>query len=370
MYIDEKLLKYDEESVYKLRALYRQFGYCRYKMNKFEEYDLYVKNKDFLISDSVITFTDTSGKLLALKPDVTLSIINNFNYEKAQVEKVYYNENVYRISGRSHTYKEIMQTGLECIGDIGLFDVCEVLLLAFESLKVIDLDYMMQLSHIGFLYAVLDEIGIFDSDRKEIIELISSKNADGIKRFCKEKDLNDFTDKLTIFTENFSDMKTAAAALEKLAISETAVKELREFEEILKITEKRGYKFNVDFSVVGGMRYYSGIVFKGFVNGIPTTVCSGGQYDKLMRKMGKKGSAIGFAVYLDELERFKEKPLQYDIDAVIIDNGDISVVFDLIEKLSKNGESVKVCKKLPSNLIYKKAYQFNGKEFVKIIEND
>ena len=118
------------------------------------------------------------------------------------------------------------------------------------------------------------------------------------------------------------------------------------------------------------MRYYSGIVFKGFVNSIPTTVCSGGQYDKLMQKMGKKGSAIGFAVYLDELERFKEKPLQYDVDTIIIDNGDISAVFGLIEKLLQDGETVKVCKKLPSDLIYKKAYEFNGKEFVKTIEND
>ena len=77
MYIDEKLLKNDEETVYKLRKLYRGYGYSRYKMSKFEEYDLYVKNKDFLISEGVITFTDTNGKLMALKPDVTLSIIKN-----------------------------------------------------------------------------------------------------------------------------------------------------------------------------------------------------------------------------------------------------------------------------------------------------
>ena len=98
MYIDEKLLKNDEEAVYKLRKLYRSFGYTRYKMSKFEEYDLYVKNKDFLISDGVITFTDTSGRLLALKPDVTLSIINNCKDDVGEVYKVYYNENFYYCS--------------------------------------------------------------------------------------------------------------------------------------------------------------------------------------------------------------------------------------------------------------------------------
>ena len=68
-------LSFNERVVFSLRSLYSSRGYSQYKMSKFEEYDLYAVNKDFLISDSVITFTDTNGKLMALKPDVTLSII-------------------------------------------------------------------------------------------------------------------------------------------------------------------------------------------------------------------------------------------------------------------------------------------------------
>ena len=71
------LLKNDERVILRLRSLYDRFGYDRYKMSKFEEYDLYVRNKSFLLSDHIITFTDTSGKLMALKPDVTLSIVKN-----------------------------------------------------------------------------------------------------------------------------------------------------------------------------------------------------------------------------------------------------------------------------------------------------
>ena len=77
MIIETDNLKYDEQAVFLLRSLYSKYGYKQYKMRKFEEYDLYVRNKDFLISDSVITFTDTNGKLMALKPDVTLSIVKN-----------------------------------------------------------------------------------------------------------------------------------------------------------------------------------------------------------------------------------------------------------------------------------------------------
>ena len=70
-------LKREEAAVYRLRGLYEAYGYSQYKMSKFEEYDLYVQNKSFLVSDHIITFTDTSGKLMALKPDVTLSIVKN-----------------------------------------------------------------------------------------------------------------------------------------------------------------------------------------------------------------------------------------------------------------------------------------------------
>ena len=130
MLINESLLKYDEKAVFALRELYSKYGFTQYKMSKFEEYDLYVKNKDFLVSDNVITFNDTNGKLMALKPDVTLSIIKNTKDIKGFVQKFYYNENVYRVSQRTKNFKEIMQIGLECIGDIDDYCIAEVLALA------------------------------------------------------------------------------------------------------------------------------------------------------------------------------------------------------------------------------------------------
>ena len=102
MIIDENILKDDEITTFKLRSLYSDNGYRQFKMSKFEEYDLYMKNKDFLISDGIITFNDTNGKLLALKPDVTLSIVKNSKDIPGYVQKLYYNENVYRVSGNSH----------------------------------------------------------------------------------------------------------------------------------------------------------------------------------------------------------------------------------------------------------------------------
>lgn len=118
-------------------------GYRRFKMSKFEEYDLYVRNKDFLVSDRMITFTDARGILMALKPDVTLSIIKNTRAEEAGPRKVYYNESVYRSGQGEETFQEIMQTGLECIGELDLYHIYEVIALAVESLRAIHPDYVL-----------------------------------------------------------------------------------------------------------------------------------------------------------------------------------------------------------------------------------
>lgn len=69
-----------------------------------------------------------------------------------------------------------------------------------------------------------------------------------------------------------------------------------------KGAEKRLY---LDFSIVNDMSYYNGIIFQGFINGISEGILSGGRYDRLLARMGKRGGAIGFAVYLNLLERLE-----------------------------------------------------------------
>ena len=159
-------LSENEKAIYKLRALYEHHGYSKYKMKKFEEYDLYADNKSFLKSDNVITFTDLSGKLMALKPDVTLSIAKNALWKKDTFQKVYYTENVYRGDKSAGEYKEIMQLGVECIGDIDIYSICEVLSLAEKSLLIISTDYVLDISHVGFIssihtaYNVISPVGV------------------------------------------------------------------------------------------------------------------------------------------------------------------------------------------------------------------
>lgn len=341
--LSEKILRNDEKAVYGLRSLYRRFGYVRFKMSKFEEYDLYVRNKDFLISDGIITFTDTNGRLLALKPDVTLSIIKNAKDKKGVVEKLYYNENVYRISNDSHSFKEINQTGLECIGDIGLYDICEVLYLALKSLENIDPNYIVDIAHAGLVSSLIKACDLSEGVKAGVLESIQNKSIDEIASLFEKGNITQAA--YDIISKLMSSYKSVVDVISAFrGISEKSDAALDEFAEICKSIEESDLtdKIRIDFSIVNDKGYYSGIVFKGYIFGIPASVLSGGHYDKLMKKMGKTSGAVGFAVYLDALERHGREVSEYDYDFVIIKDSSCSPaqIIKTVESLSENGLSV------------------------------
>ena len=340
MNIDNTVLNNDEKIIFNLRSLYSQYGYSQFKMNKFEEYDMYVANKDFLVSDNVITFTDTNGKLMALKPDVTLSIIKNTKDIPGYVQKLYYNENVYRISKGTNSFKEIMQVGLECIGDIDQFSICEVLLLAAKSLKKISKKAVLDISNISFIAEVLD--GVDSNLRANIVKCLSEKNLFELKKLAKENNLDE--NKLSLLITLYGKPSKVLPQLKANFTTDISKEAINQFEQIVNVFEQEGLSdmLRIDFSVVNTIKYYNGIVFKGFVEGVPNSVLSGGQYDKLLQKMSRRSKAIGFAVYLDILESLDDSQNDYDVDILIVyDNStNILALNNMINMFIAEGQRV------------------------------
>ena len=89
MELDLNMLEPQERVSLQLRLLYEQAGFHKYHMGRFEEYGLYQENSRFLSSEQVITFTDLDGRLLALKPDVTLSIAKNAQVDEGGCGRYY-----------------------------------------------------------------------------------------------------------------------------------------------------------------------------------------------------------------------------------------------------------------------------------------
>ena len=352
--IDENLLKQEEKAIYSLRSLYRKYGYLPFKMSKFEEYELYIRNKDFLVSDRVITFNDTNGKLMALKPDVTLSIIKNGEDIPGVKQKVYYNENVYRVSESTHQYKEIMQAGLECIGDIDLYDISEVISLAAESLAMISESFILEVSHLGVLSAMLEMVCPDKSFEQKATRFISKKNAHDLRRLCEEYGADEkAVDRLEAFVSTYGRRDEVIARLKEICPEEVT----RELEELSAMLDNSPYSHRIhfDFSVVNDMNYYNHFAFRGFLDGVCDSVLSGGQYDKLMQKMGRSSGAIGFALYLDLLEQLPKTGTGYDVDVLLCYDDGISStkVAAKVRELIGQGFVVSAQKGIPEKLRYK-----------------
>ncbi|HJJ55323.1 MAG TPA: ATP phosphoribosyltransferase regulatory subunit, partial [Methanocorpusculum sp.] len=131
-----------------------------------------------------------------------------------------------------------------------------------------------------------------------------------------------------------------------------------EFETIINLLPKNTVR--IDFSLLNDMHYYNGILFQGFVDGVSSAVLSGGEYDLLMEKMGRKSKALGFAVYLDKLVFSNAE--QFDVDTLVIYDVAVepAVVAKKIHELQKAGKTVTAQKMVPEMLRYREIIRLNG----------
>jgi ATP phosphoribosyltransferase regulatory subunit len=319
MELDLNILNPQERVSLQLRLLYEKSGFRQYHMGRFEEYGLYQENRRFLSSEQVITFTDLDGRLLALKPDVTLSIAKNAQVEDGGCGRYYYSENVYRPSQESHTFQEISQMGLECIGAVDDEVTAQAVSLAIQSLALTGRDYVLEISHMGFVTGLLDAVGAPESIRPRLLTCIRDKNSHELQKCGLEAGLSqqgiDALCRLGSLTGSWETVLDAAAPLALNAAMGAALDELR----ILCVSlADRAANLKLDLSLAGDMEYYNGLVLQGYLAGLPRAVLKGGRYDPLAAQFRPGAKAIGFALYLDELDRLTDAAPAADGEPVMV----------------------------------------------------
>ena len=272
-----------EQATFRLRALYEQAGYRKYRASRFEEYALYQEYQRFLPDAQVITFTDLDGKLRAIKPDVTLSIAKTAQPAAGECKRFYYNEEVCRPSRESHTFQTIHQMGLESMGAVDADEQAAVVRLALQSLAALDVPTVLEISHMGYLTGLLDALHVPAEARAKLLDFLRAKNAHELRTAALAAGLDEsaaaaLTGLLDLHGPLGATL-TAARAACRCETQRAALEELQ------------------------ALQYYNGLVFTGYVAGIPCAVLKGGRYDYLMQRFTPGANAIGFAIYLDELER-------------------------------------------------------------------
>lgn len=363
MDFEMKGLKRAEAATLKLRSLYETYGYRKYRMGRFEEYGLYAANRSFLPSEHILTFTDLDGRLMALKPDITLGIAKNTKAGRDFCEKVYYIESVYRESKESHTYKEISQMGLECMGGVDSFVITEVVGLAVQTLAAFGQEYVLKLSGMDFVAGLLEELGVGRRTKRQLLEGLRAKNRSGLEAACREAGLCERdSERILALLSLYGDFRTVLAQAGTIAGAPCMKEALARLSLVCEALEAGGLgeRIRLDFTMIQDMEYYNGIIFQGYLDGLARHVLSGGQYDGMMAKLKKPESAIGFALYLDELDWLPERRAEYDMEALVLydESADPALLGRAVKELRDRGLRVRVERSVPGELRFGQIYRF------------
>ena len=272
-------------------------------------YSLFEHGMGHAEAQRAFRFTDTDGRLLALRPDVTSAAARaaaTLLAERERPLRLCYAGAVFRQQTKSHAEwrRESTQIGCELVGsDSSLADV-EILAIVTELLHRLGLDgsYTITLNDVRIFNGVADRLSLDSESRERLRQVIDIRNAAAVERFLES---------YTSIDEGraFAQLSQLAGKRETLqwargifanGQSRAAVDRL---EDLWNVIESLGLTdhFEIDLGDVSRLDYYTGLTFKIYVNGAGSRVGSGGRYDGLTASFGKAEPAVGFVMELDAL---------------------------------------------------------------------
>ena len=365
MNLDFAMRRPEDKAMLLLRRLYELYGYRKYKVSNFEEYSLYLQYKSFLSGEKILSFTDLDGRLLAMRPDVTLSIIKNAH--ENETAKAYYIEKVYRESKESNTFKEINQMGLELMGKIDNYALAETVFFAHQSLQACadGTDYILELGHMGFVLGLLERLDLLPTEREEIIACLTAKSPHRLRAVMQDIGLSGADQqRLLCLAELSGPVLDVLQRAEQICSGKRMQQALQELNNVYQaLNEEEQKHLRLDFSLLNATEFYDGILMNGYLAGLPRPVLSGGRYDSMMYNLGHNLGAIGFALYLDELERLPLPSREYDVDIWLeATQAEAAGILAAVRKLTEQGESVRVADSLPLGLRARRHLRYTDKE--------
>ena len=285
-----------------LPALFRRRSYAEVSTPEVEFYDLFLQSGNPMPQEAMLKIVDRSGRILVMRPDCTTPIARVAATKLKTLplpQRLYYDETVFR-SGAEHrgSSGEIAQCGVELIGAAGAKADLEVVALAVDALRSCGLErFHIELGHAGFFKSLAAGMEMDGETVEKMRALIEGKN------FAALGDL----------LEPYAD-RSACAALARLSRLFGGVEVLEEAQrlagknealtylhDLYRELEAAGYGdfLRFDLGLVHQIDYYTGVVFRGYVEGAGDAVLSGGRYDGLVAAFGRNAPATGFAIDVD-----------------------------------------------------------------------
>ncbi len=298
---DEYALKRQIESM--TAAVFESAGYRAVETPMFEYYDCYIGRDGQISQENLYKFFDEQGRVLALRPDFTTSIARmaaTKEADKPSPLRYMYTGNVFRTEQTEGVRRrEFTQSGIEIIGSYSPMADAEVIALTLEALRLCGIEEMtMEIGQVAFYNGLVEQTGLGERDAARLCERIDSKDVVGIREILKDIDMDGGIKKLI---EELPYMFGDISILDKARvdglneISKLALDNLRKIYDLLCDYGYEKY-VSIDLGMLQSIDYYTGVIFKGYTNGIGFPICAGGRYDHLMENFGVIKGAVGAAI--------------------------------------------------------------------------
>lgn len=287
----------------KLTALFQQRGYAEVSTPEVEFYDLFLQPGSPLPQESMLKIIDRSGKIMVMRPDCTTPIARVAATKLKSVplpQRLYYDQTIFR-SGAEHRggSSEIAQCGVELIGASGLKADLEMVSIAVDALRCCDLEHFhIELGHAGFFKTLAAQMNMDGEEIERMRSLIEGKNFAALNDFLEPFRNRPAYSALKRLSRLFGGEEVLDEAQVLAGGDDSALYYLRSLYHELKLAGYAPY-IRFDLGLVHQIDYYTGVVFRGYLEGAGDAVLSGGRYDHLTEAFGRQAPATGFAIDVD-----------------------------------------------------------------------
>ena len=289
----------------KLRCLFEGYGYSEVITPGLEFYDVFTLKTRYFAQESMYKLSDAKGRLMVLRPDSTMPIARlaaSRLKDEMYPLKLFYNQNIFRINPKnSGRDDEITQSGIEIIGGDPKRADMEALNLATEVLKTCAVDdFRLEIGDSAFFKALISKVTDDEDDIEEIRSYIENKNFPELRSALKKYPESNETLALEALPGLFGGAEVFERAEGALKNTGTNVY-LDELKQVYEYLSELGVrdKIAIDLGLVNKANYYTGIIFRGYIQGYGMSVLSGGRYDTLTGDFGLNLPATGFAVNIN-----------------------------------------------------------------------
>ena len=297
----------------KLTDIFLTHGYTEVVTPGLEFFDVFTLKSRYFAQESMYKLTDGKGRLMVLRPDSTMPIarlVATRLREEPLPLKLFYNQSIFMVNPKnSGRDDEFTQSGIEILGGERTAADYEALVLALKSLSVCSDEFRLEIGESSIFRLLVVQLGIDADESDNIQALIDTKNYPALKDVLSVYDCA-AAEALRALPTLFGGAEVFEKA-EKFMITDELKAKLSSLKETYDALTASGIdELKVDLGLVHKKNYYTGIIFRGFVEGYGYPVISGGRYDNLIGDFGRNVSAVGFAVNVEAAAKVQLKALE------------------------------------------------------------